>query len=292
MALRPFLELIRLPAVFTAPADVLAGAALATWAAGAAMPWIALGTLVAASACIYCAGMAANDVFDATVDARERPGRPIPSGRVSKAQAWALVLVLQAAGLGLAASVGLLPLVAAAATVVATYLYNAALKDSPVGPLAMGACRYANACLGLAVVSAPLWPVYVVPAGTLLYVAALTTVSRYEVDGATRAQVAPSLWALWMLSALPAVWALSGVLPILWAASAVALPLLWLAGPVRRALAEPSAGTVRGAVMADIFGIAMVDAAIAAATGGFALAAVIIGLLVPGKLVGRWFYAT
>ena len=292
MALRPYLELIRLPAVFTAPADVLAGAALATWAAGVVMPWAALAGLVAASACVYCAGMAANDIFDVSVDTRERPGRPIPSGRVSKARAWVLVLVLQSAGVGLAAWIGTAALLAVAATIAATYVYNAALKDSLVGPLAMGACRYANACIGLAVVAAPPWPAYVVPAGTALYVAALTAVSRHEVDGATRAQVAPPLYALWLLSAVPAAWALAGVLPNRWAAAAVLLPLAWLAGPVRRALVAPSAGSLRGAVMAGIFGIAMVDAAIAAAAGGFVLAGVTVALLVPGKLVGRWFYAT
>lgn len=292
MALRPYLELIRLPAVFTAPADVLAGAALALWASNTGLGGVAgqLAWLVLASVCVYCAGMAANDIFDAQVDARERPGRPIPSGRVSAARAWTLVLGLQAVGLGVAAWIGTAALLAVAGTVAATYLYNAALKDSILGPLAMGLCRYGNACIGLSVVAAPAWPAYAIPAGTLLYVTALTFVSRYEVDGATRGQVAPPLFALWGLAALPAGWA--WVLPTPWAAAAVLLPLLWLAGPVRRALADPSAGTVRGAVMAGIFGIAMVNAALCALAGAWVLAAIAVGLLVPGKRVGRWFYAT
>ena len=39
--------------------------------------------LVASSSCLYLAGMALNDYADRDVDAVERPGRPIPSGRVS-----------------------------------------------------------------------------------------------------------------------------------------------------------------------------------------------------------------
>ena len=36
-----------------------------------------------ASCLLYLSGMVLNDVFDAEVDAREQPERPIPSGRVS-----------------------------------------------------------------------------------------------------------------------------------------------------------------------------------------------------------------
>ena len=33
---------------------------------------------------IYAAGIALNDVFDYAIDLEERPGRPLPSGRVSR----------------------------------------------------------------------------------------------------------------------------------------------------------------------------------------------------------------
>ena len=54
----------------------------------------------------------------------------------------------------------------------------------------------------------------------------------------------------------------------------------------------PSAGSVRGAVMTGIFGIAMIDALVAAQAGGWIYAAIVVALLVPGRFVGRWFYAT
>ncbi len=290
-ALRPYLELIRLPAVFTAPADVLAGVALAT-CFGAVVGWGTVGLLVLSSACVYCAGMAANDVFDAKIDAAERPGRPIPSGRVSLGQAWALVLGLQVAGLGVAALVSTRALLAVALTIAATYLYNATLKDTAVGTWSMGLCRYANACIGLSLASDLPWVAWAAPVGTLLYVVAVTTVSRHEVDGATRAEVAGPLYVLWFLPLLAGIWAPAGLLPDLTGAALVVVPLVWLAGPVRRALANPGAGSVRGAVMAGIFGIAMVNATLAASAGAWTLAAIILGLLVPGRFVGRWFYAT
>lgn len=290
--MRAWLELIRLPAVFTAPADVLAGLALAG-VAGVVAPPLTVALLVLASAAVYCAGMAANDLFDAEVDARERPGRPIPSGRVSRAGAWSLVLGLQGLALAVGFALGPAALAAIGFTILATYLYDAALKDSLLGPAAMGLCRYGNALIGLSVAGfEPPGLLLAVPLTTLVYVTALTFTSRHEVDGATRRQLAGP-FAVMLLGALaPAGWALAGVLPVTWAAAGSAVVVLWLVGPMRRAWAAPSAGSVRGVVMAGIFGIALIDGALALAAGGFWQAAVIVGLLVPGRLVGRWFYAT
>ncbi|MFN3198072.1 MAG: UbiA family prenyltransferase [Bradymonadia bacterium] len=289
--MRPYLELIRLPAVFTAPADVLMGMALASLMAPISI--LTMICLVVASAAIYCAGMAANDIFDAAVDARERPGRPIPSGRVPLARAWTLVLTLQAVGLGLAAVVGTPSLIAVALTIGATYLYNAAVKDSVLGPLAMGTCRYGNALIGITAVG---WPtpvvVYLIPLTTVLYVCGLTFLSRHEVDGATPQQVAPPMAVMLLGVVISALWAPLGVLSTPVGAALVAIPLLWLLPALKRGYTAPGAGPVRGAVMAGIFGIAMVNGVIAAQAGAWIAAAIIIGLLVPGKMVGRWFYAT
>ncbi|MEZ4465097.1 MAG: UbiA family prenyltransferase [bacterium] len=291
MALRPWLELVRLPAVFTAPADVLAGSALAG-AAGLVVSPGAVALLVGASALIYCAGMAANDLCDAAVDARERPGRPIPSGRVGAGAVLALVLGLQAAGVGLAALVGQPAALATAATVAATWLYNGVLKSTAIGPIAMGVCRYGNATIGLA--AAGTWPalgwVWAAPLTTLAYVAAVTLVSRREVHGATRADLQGPGGALIALAAATAAWAVVAPWPA--AAMAAVLPVAWLLRPLRAALAAPGPGPVRGLVMAGIFGIAMVDGVLALLAGGVWQAAIAVGLLIPGRLFGRWFYAT
>src|SRR4051812_2117383 len=72
-------ELVRLPAVLSVPGDVLLGAAASGRRSGVART----AGLTASSCCLYMAGMALNDWADRETDARERPGRPIPSGRVS-----------------------------------------------------------------------------------------------------------------------------------------------------------------------------------------------------------------
>lgn len=65
----------------------------------------------------YVGGMILNDAFDAEIDARERPARPIPSGRVGQRAAFAAGFTLLAAAIVLAVLVG-----AGAAVVVATVL--------------------------------------------------------------------------------------------------------------------------------------------------------------------------
>ena len=90
---RAVAELVRLPAVLSVPGDVLVGAA----ASGQVRDVPRAAGLAAASSCLYLAGMALNDYADREVDAVERPGRPIPSGRVTPGFALGLAGGLTAA---------------------------------------------------------------------------------------------------------------------------------------------------------------------------------------------------
>src|SRR5437763_16333813 len=99
-SLRDLVELVRAPAALSVPGDALAGAA----AAGVLRPRTA--GLSAASVCLYWAGMAANDWADRELDAKERPERPIPSGRVSPGTAVGVSAGLNAAGHALAGLAG------------------------------------------------------------------------------------------------------------------------------------------------------------------------------------------
>src|SRR4051794_34232900 len=99
MAIKPYLQLVRLPNVFTAAADSLAGWLLVQGSFRDPERWA---PLVLASACTYAGGIVLNDVFDYEVDRVERPQRPLPSGRVDRKFATILGIVLLVAGLALA----------------------------------------------------------------------------------------------------------------------------------------------------------------------------------------------
>src|SRR6516162_8537732 len=98
-ALRTYAQLVRLPNLPTALADVCLGALAAQ-----ALPqrWLSFVLLLLASACLYSAGMVWNDFFDLEQDKRERPFRPLPSGRISLRAASALGASLMIAGFGFA----------------------------------------------------------------------------------------------------------------------------------------------------------------------------------------------
>ncbi|WP_234440549.1 SCO3242 family prenyltransferase [Streptomyces rimosus] len=125
-----------MPAVLSVPGDVLAGAAAAGCRPGRR-------TLLAAgsSLCLYEAGMALNDWADRDIDAVERPGRPIPSGRITPAAALGTAVGLTAAGLALAGTAGRPTLATATALAATVWAYDLHLKNTPAGPLAMACAR-------------------------------------------------------------------------------------------------------------------------------------------------------
>ncbi|MEE2644339.1 MAG: UbiA family prenyltransferase, partial [Myxococcota bacterium] len=96
--LRPYLELIRPPALPSAPADSIAGLALATalGSAGDTLPALwQVAAVISLSCLCYSAGMISNDLFDVGVDREERPNRPLPSGRAKVSIAWGLCIGAQ-----------------------------------------------------------------------------------------------------------------------------------------------------------------------------------------------------
>lgn len=173
-------ELVRLPAVLSVPGDVLLGAA----ASGQHRDLRRAGGLAAASSCLYLAGMALNDYVDRDVDARERPGRPIPSGRVTPGFALGLAGGLTAASTALAlAADGPRALAVAGPLAGAVWAYDLALKQTPAGPGGMSACRALDVLMGAGPHGArrALAAAGVVGAHT----AVVTSVSRSEAHGAT-----------------------------------------------------------------------------------------------------------
>ena len=144
-----YLQLFRAPNMFTAVADVLAGYLITH---GAIDTPGALALLVAASCLLYTAGMVLNDVFDLERDRRERPGRPLPSGRIDPSRARWLGYEMLAAGVGFGWLAGWLtgaiePGVVASVLAAAVILYDGWLKRTPAGPLGMGTCRALNVLL-------------------------------------------------------------------------------------------------------------------------------------------------
>jgi 4-hydroxybenzoate polyprenyltransferase len=229
-ALLAWKQILRLGNVFTAASNVIAGFLIVRgeWSPGAL-----LAPLVAASMLLYAAGMVLNDGFDAALDARERPERPIPSGRIRRTTALAVGWILLGAGLTLALGASLAhglaaPIIVGACLAMTIVLYDAGLKSTPAGPWAMGWCRTLNVLLGAsAAAQLGQHPVaWAYAAGIGLYTVALTYVARREVhDSPQRAQhirrtVKRMILGFIVIDAMAATWAAG------WASGLAVLALL------------------------------------------------------------------
>jgi UbiA prenyltransferase family len=313
MRFHTFAQLTRLPNVFTALADICLGALVAGTLPG---QWLPFGLLLLASACLYTGGMVWNDFFDLEQDRKERPFRPLPSGRVPRSTAAALGAALLAAGVVLAAladmraagfrwqATGI-----AAALVAAILLYDGWLKRTWAGPLGMGLCRMLNVLLGLSAATEWVggWGIYLALV-VGVYIVGVTWFARTEARTSNAyvllAAAAVMLAALLLALAVP-VLARSGDLDVTSSRTAFGLigrgyllfPYLlvalgFLVGfPLWQAIQHPVPGRVQTAVKQAIFGLVLLDAVLAVGLAGTIGLALTL-LLIPATLLGRWVYST
>ena len=260
MNLRTLLTLGRTSNLPTVWSNMLSGAVLS----GAAFGPRSLGLLLLCGSAFYEGGMFLNDAFDAEIDARERPTRPIPSGQVTRGAVFALGFGLLGVGILLLALGPSLKLIrpgfgatlAGLGTCAAVLLYNKWHKGHGWSPIIMGACRaglYATAALA---VSGTLNHVVLIGAGALwLYIVGLTHIARFE-----NGTVMDRTWvAAFVLSPLvasaPAVVSQRSALPAL----CFALLLGWSLRSMSFAL-RGGKGQIPRAVVSLIAGASLVDA--------------------------------
>jgi hypothetical protein len=267
-------DLVRLPSVLSVPGDVLLGT---TTSARVEHP-LRIAGLTAASSCLYMAGMSLNDYADRDVDAKERPKRPIPSGRVSSKFALRLASGLSAASLGFAYTAGGRRALEVALPLAATvWAYDLALKKTPWGPLGMAACRSLDILMG-SLGSRKSWPAAGVVGGHTFLI---TVVSRREAQGGTRELALGSLAGTAAVTAAAAKLALKGTgskplgRPVRQAASALLLGAhaVSMGKAEFKAIREPSAENLRRVVGAGVLGLMPLEAGMLAGAGGIGQAA-------------------
>lgn len=319
--LRAYLELVRLPAVFTAMADVFLGFLLVRSTLEPAVGFLALLT---ASSCLYLAGMVFNDVFDRKADARERPARPIPSGRVSLKGAVGLGIALVLAGLAAAWRAGPQSLLVAGVLTGFIFLYDGLLKRTPAGPVGMGICRLLNVLLGASfigpegifamhlswtdlrlppVLARPQLPVAV---SLGVYVTGVTWFARREAGGSSRVQLGTAavvvnlglVGLIALMTGVPGLlrrWLSPGQTEPAGVLVALAVIALILNRRMVAAIFEPAPAKVQPAVKTLLLSIIVLDAILiyfhrGAPGTSYAVATAL--LIVPSVVIGRWLAVT
>lgn len=291
-------QLLRIGNVFTAISNILAGALLVR------NEWSPLGPLVAlavASAFLYTAGMVLNDAFDAELDARERPERPIPSGRISRQKAFCVGFGLLALGVGCSCFASWL-----LGTRTSVYLggllalavvgYDGWWKKTEFGPSAMGICRYLNVLLGASVAAdllqEPTAWIYAAVVG--MYTMGLTLFARAENEETkTKGQVMGGLVTLGSIGLLAGMpWLMSGVwddwsITVIWY-GCLGLFGLIVARSLLTALKKPGPEAFRKYVTILLLGFVVLDGLAAFAAAGWISGVIVLTLVVPSRVIARW----
>lgn len=271
--------------IVTAFADILAGAAAAfavmntydgtVFPADPNLFWLLLSTFG-----LYGGGIVFNDVFDAELDASERPERAIPSGRVTKTYATLLGILLFTIGIVSAFWVNSTAGMIASGVAIGALIYDAAAKHNAVfGPLTMGSCRGGNLLLGASIIPASLsglWFLAIIP---IIYIGAITLISRGEVHGGSKvtgysatAAVVLITMTLLLLFLLPAYDLVSST-PFVLLFGAMVIPAFATAAK------DPAPGTIKKAVKRGVISLIILNSALAAGFAGIIAGLIVLALL-------------
>ncbi|WP_247232148.1 UbiA-like protein EboC [Telluribacter sp. SYSU D00476] len=288
--LKAYLQLTRPANLVTALADILAGVAIAQFTYYSS--YIAPGTLLLATLGLYGGGVVMNDVFDADLDAVERPERPIPSGRVSLQSATTMGLLLLVAGIIFAAAYGPLSAYIAALVALGALVYDKWAKHYTVfGPLLMGLCRGGNLLLGMSSVPQALYDWGYLALIPVAYIGAITLISQDEVHGGKRRTlyIAAALYLL--------VHVVQLVVAFMQGNGLLTVPLVaahaWMVGrPLLNAINNPIGPNIGKAVKAGVISLIIMNAAWCMAFGNWHLALIVVVLLPISIKLARIFAVT
>lgn len=295
--LRAWLQLMRPPNLFTVPGDPLAGFLLAGAVTGFEGPAWKLPLAMLSSLLLYIGGLIGNDVADYEEDMRDRPERPLPSGRVPRGHALLVSAAAALTGLVVAGMAGWGTLAMACFAQCGIVLYNGWFKRYAVpGAIVMGLCRGFSLLIGAAAFHPRAWmlpSLVAAAAGLTFYIAGVTWIADRE----TVAQrIGGRRWVPMaaLVAMLAAMAAMGKPLPsVLMLLSLPALAWAFRQGAGLKGVPPPKhLGATIGRL---IRGLLLIQAALAASGGTWGGAAAAVGLLTCwplSRIVAKHFYAT
>jgi 4-hydroxybenzoate polyprenyltransferase len=288
-----YLQLMRPANLVTATADILAGLSLAKFIFSTDTLSIQTIVLLCISTVgLYGGGVVFNDVFDADLDAIERPERAIPSGKVSKRSATILGILLLIIGIFCASIVSYQSMIIAVFVAILALVYDKFGKHNAfLGPINMGLCRGGNLLLGMSVMTSSLqelWWIGIIP---VLYIAAITMISRGEVHGGNQSILyfAGFLYLIVSVSQI--------ILSYQFGHLFITLPFVFLHiflifKPLIVAIKTPIGPNIGKAVKAGVLALIVMDAAWVSTSNNYLLAIGVILLLPISIKIAKLFAVT
>ena len=281
----------------TAAADIFAGVAVGGLFASFAETGLGASEivdaiyLVLASVFLYAGGVILNDVFDYKIDKIERPERPIPSGTVPLSAASVYGGAVLAIGVWLAFMVSQFSGILAGALALSILLYDGiAKKHGFFGPLSMGVCRGLNLILGMSLLGdLQLWWLAAIP---VVYIFAITLISRGEVHGGNKSHIvlAGTLYLLVIAAVISAAVVYTDFVLITLLYSMLFAFMVFR--PLVKAYSDNSPKNIKGAVIAGVMSLIILDAAIGATFSVWWYGLVILALLPISMALSKLFAVT
>ena len=288
-----YLQLMRPANLVTAIADILAGLSLAKFIFSTDILSIQTIILLCISTVgLYGGGVVFNDVFDAELDAIERPERAIPSGKVTKQNATILGVLLLIIGIFCASIVSFESMVIAFIIAILALVYDKFGKHHAFfGPINMGLCRGGNLLLGMSVMMSSLqefWWIGIIP---VLYIAAITMISRGEVHGGNQSILyfAGFLYIIVSISQIVMSYQFGNLFITL---PFVFLHIFLIFKPLVVAIQNPIGSNIGKAVKVGVLALIVMDAAWVSTSGNFQLAIGVLLLLPLSIKIAKIFAVT
>ena len=288
-----YLQLMRPANLVTAIADILAGLSLAKFIFSTDTSSIqTIILLCIATVGLYGGGVVFNDVFDADLDAIERPERAIPSGKVSKQNATTLGISLLIIGVFCASVVSFQSMIVAFCVAILALVYNKFGKHHAfLGPINMGLCRGGNLLLGMSVIMSPLQELWWIGTIPMLYIAAITMISRGEVHGGNQSILyfAGFLYIIVSISQLVMSYQFGNLFITL---PFVFLHIFLIFKSLIVAIQTPIGPNIGKAVKAGVLALIVMDAAWVSTSGNYRLAIGVLLLLPLSIRIAKMFAVT
>jgi len=298
---KAFIYLMRPANIMTSMADIFAGFFVAhTYTITTSHEfdfWIPLLWLLLSTTGLYGGGIIFNDVRDAELDRKERPERLIPSGIITRKQAAIFGLSLFAIGISAAYQVSFLSFYIAVIICFLTFFYNFYAKHfTYLGALIMGLCRSSNLILGASAAgelgNSLEIPLGILSASQLMFVAAITLISKKEVSTSFKASFWPSA-ILYILSIILTTFAIiHRGLEIMPSLALMVLFSYSIFKPLLKAMKKPHPLVVRQAVKAGILSLILSDAAIVTGFASWEYGVGVLGLIPLSYLFAKYCSVT
>lgn len=290
-----YLRLMRPANIVTAVADILAGVAISGFLGSEVSSYLdhllPVACMCLATIGLYGGGVVFNDVMDAELDKKERPERPIPSGVISLTEAIVLGSYLLLVGVLAAFTVGRITGYFALGIATCALIYDKWGKHRAWGPVNMGLCRGLNLLMGISMVEPALnkyWWIGVIP---VVYIAAVTAISRGEVHGGSKRTLGISAFCYALVYGTILVLAgMNGHLLI--TLPFIILFALMINLPLFRAMKDPSGPNIGKAVKGGIIALIAMNAAWVAAFSALPHALLVLILLPLSLLMAKAFAVT